>query len=73
MNTAKGQLENPNKIIEKLEAALNQDGDFPVRARVVSELRKLVNDEKTSVEKVVELILGEPELLERELSALIGD
>ena len=55
-------MENPNKIIEKLEAALNQDGDFPVRARVVSELRKLVNDEKTSVEKVVELILGEPAL-----------
>lgn len=54
--------EGQAKIITKLEAALNADGDFPVRARVVTELRKLVNDPNTPVEKIVELILGEPAL-----------
>jgi hypothetical protein len=49
-------------ILSKLEAALNADGDFPVRARVVSDLRRLVNDPNTPVEKIVETILSEPSL-----------
>lgn len=49
-------------IFRKLEAALNADGDFPVRARAVAELRKLVNDPNTPVEKIVDVILSEPSL-----------
>jgi len=49
-------------ILAKLEAALNADGDFPVRARAVSDLRRLVNEPNTSVEKIVEVILSEPSL-----------
>ena len=49
-------------ILDKLRQALRSDGDFPVRARVVSELRALVNDSNTSVEDVTELILREPSL-----------
>lgn len=61
-NEAAESGEGTAKIIQKLEAALNADGDFPIRARVVSELRKLVNDPNTPIEKIVELILGEPAL-----------
>ena len=49
-------------ILSKLEAALNSDGDFPVRAKVVGELRKLVNDPNTPIERIVEVILSEPSL-----------
>ncbi len=49
-------------IFKKLEAALNADGDFPVRARAVADLRRLVNDPNTPVEKIVDVILSEPSL-----------
>lgn len=62
MTEENNKPEGAEKIIRKLEAALNSDGDFPVRARVVAELRKLVADPNTPIEKIVELILGEPAL-----------
>ncbi len=49
-------------ILQQLEAALSSDGDFPVRARAVMELRKLADDPNTPVESVVEVILGDPSL-----------
>ena len=50
------------KIIERLRAALRSDGDFPVRARVVTELRTLANSPNTKVDQISELILREPSL-----------
>lgn len=57
-----GSTKATETILSKLEAALNADGDFPVRARVVSDLRRLVNDQNTPVEKIVEVVLSEPSL-----------
>lgn len=64
MSTQANTIKNigANAIFAKLEAALNADGDFPARAKVVSELRKLVNDPNTSIERIVEIILSEPSL-----------
>lgn len=50
------------KIIERLQAALRKDGDFPVRARVVAELRELAAKPRTPIEQISELILREPTL-----------
>jgi hypothetical protein len=55
-------MDGSEHILQKLEAALNADGDFPVRAKAVIEMRKLVGDPNTPVEKIVEVILGEPSL-----------
>ena len=49
-------------ILEKLTGALQADGDFPVRAKVVEELREMVNDPDASVERITEVILREPSL-----------
>jgi len=57
-----GSTKATETILSKLEAALHADGDFPVRARVVSDLRRLVNDQNTPVEKIVEVVLSEPSL-----------
>jgi HD-like signal output (HDOD) protein len=54
--------EGRDGILKKLRDALNADGDFPVRARVVADIRKLANDPETPMDKIVELILGEPSL-----------
>ena len=53
---------NTETIFTKLNAALDQDGEFPVRAQVVNELRKLVGDPETPIEKIVDVILREPSL-----------
>ena len=50
------------KILERLQAALRKDGDFPVRARVVAELRELAAKPRTPIEQISELILREPTL-----------
>lgn len=50
------------ELIAKLKSALQSDGDFPVSARIVSELRQLTSDPKTSAEQVTEVILREPSL-----------
>lgn len=49
-------------ILEKLKTALKTDGDFPVRAKVVNDLRNLVNNPNTSVEQITEVVLREPSL-----------
>ncbi len=54
--------EGAEYILQQLETALSSDGDFPVRARAVMELRKLADDPNTPVESVVEVILGDPSL-----------
>ena len=49
-------------ILDKMKAALNADGDFPVRTRVVTELRSLATNPRTPVSKISELILTDPSL-----------
>ena len=56
------QDSSPGGILEKLKAALRADGDFPVRAKVVADLRNLVNDPKAPIDKITECILREPSL-----------
>jgi HD-like signal output (HDOD) protein len=60
--------DSPNEVLDKLGAALRKDGDFPVRAKVVTELRMLVNNPKTTVGQITEVILREPSLGTRVLS-----
>ncbi|MCB0343759.1 MAG: HDOD domain-containing protein [Bdellovibrionales bacterium] len=60
--------DSPNEILEKLQVALRKDGDFPVRAKVVTELRNLVNSPKTTIGQITEVILREPSLGTRVLS-----
>ena len=50
------------KIIDRLHAALRKDGDFPVRAKVVADLRALAQKPNTQIEQVSEIILREPTL-----------
>jgi HD-like signal output (HDOD) protein len=50
------------QFLEKLRGALRQDGDFPANARIVSELRTLANDPRTTANQLTELILREPTL-----------
>lgn len=50
------------KILERLRAALRSDGDFPVRARVVTQLRALANSPNTKIDEITDLILREPSL-----------
>lgn len=49
-------------IVVRLERAMRKDGDFPVRAKAVSELRRLVNNPNTPVEQIAETILTDPSL-----------
>ncbi len=60
-------LEAPDRILRKLRTALHADGDFPVRARIVAELREKANNPKTPVHKITDLILREPSLGSRVL------
>jgi hypothetical protein len=53
---------SPEELIEKLRSALARDGDFPASAKVVSELRTLCNDPKTTASQITEVILREPSL-----------
>lgn len=54
-------------VLEKLRTALRTDGDFPTRAKIVSELRSLANNPLANVEQVSEVILREPSLATRVL------
>lgn len=54
--------EGENPIVEKLKKALKSDGDFPVRARVVTELRVLSSKPNTSLSTIADMILKEPAL-----------
>lgn len=50
------------QLIEKLKSALKRDGDFPASAKVVSELKMLTTDPKTTANQITEIILREPSL-----------
>jgi hypothetical protein len=52
-------------ILVRLQDALNADGDFPTRAKVITEIRRLTEDPLTPLDKVVETILSEPSLATR--------
>ena len=52
----------PDELIQRLRSALAKDGDFPASAKVVSELRQLTNDPKTTASQITEVILREPSL-----------
>lgn len=52
----------PEDLVAKLRSALARDGDFPASAKVVSELRQLCNDPKTTANQITEIILREPSL-----------
>ncbi len=59
--TQQGALTS-EEFIDKLTSALKRDGDFPANARVVTELRGLVMNPKTTANQITELILREPSL-----------
>ena len=50
------------QMIERLRSALRRDGDFPASAKIVSELRQLTSDPKTTANQITEVILREPSL-----------
>lgn len=50
------------QFIEKLRNALRKDGDFPASAKIVSELRILTSDPRTTANQITEVILREPSL-----------
>jgi HD-like signal output (HDOD) protein len=49
-------------IIGKLCLSLTREGDFPTSAKVVSELRALATDPRTTANQITEVILREPSL-----------
>ncbi len=51
-----------DKLLERLKRALKKDGDFPASAKVVTELRKLTSDPRTTASQITEVILKEPSL-----------
>jgi len=51
-----------DKLLERLRKALARDGDFPASAKVVTELRRLTSDPKTTASQITEIILKEPSL-----------
>ena len=44
------------QLLNKLCSALKRDGDFPASAKVVTELRMLVSDPKTTANQIAEVI-----------------
>lgn len=50
------------QFVEKLRNALRKDGDFPASAKIVSELRMLTSDPRTTANQLTEVILREPSL-----------
>lgn len=50
------------KILQRLTSSLRSDGDFPVRAKVVTELRMLANNPNTKIDQIADIILREPSL-----------
>jgi len=52
----------PEQILVRLKSALKADGDFPVRAKIVVELKKKVNDPNTNIPEIADIILREPSL-----------
>jgi len=54
-----------DSILVRLNSALEADGDFPTRARVITEIRRLTEDPLTPVDKLVRVILSDPSLATR--------
>ena len=52
-------------IIQKLNAALSKESDFPTRAQIITELRKYTSNPNSPIEPIVELIMCEPSLASR--------
>lgn len=63
-NTEEKNL-TPEELIEKLKSALQKDGDFPATAKIVTDLRRLAAEPKTTANQVTEVILKEPSLATR--------
>ncbi len=56
------EARDPKDLLLRLRASLRADGDFPVRAKVVSDLYSLANNPNTPVPRITDLILKEPSL-----------
>lgn len=54
--------DSSKELLEKLRYALQHDGDFPVSARIVNEIRTLASNPNTTIEKITDVILREPSL-----------
>ncbi|MCC6932992.1 MAG: HDOD domain-containing protein [Deltaproteobacteria bacterium] len=54
-------------VLKKLKRALRADGDFPVRAKLVTELKILAGKPTTSINTISDIILKEPALGSRVL------
>lgn len=52
-------------ILDKLNAALQADSDFPTRAQIITELRKKTSNIDSRVDQIVELVMCEPSLATR--------
>lgn len=59
---SKAQDISSEDIIDKLCTSLAREGDFPTSAKVVSELRSLAMDPRTTANQITEVILREPSL-----------
>jgi HD-like signal output (HDOD) protein len=60
--TSGGKELTPEQLIERLCRSLKKDGDFPASAKVVTELRRLSTDPRSTGNQITELILREPSL-----------
>lgn len=58
-------MSTAESILSRLQVALNADGDFPTRAKVITEIRMQTENPLTPLNKVVETILSEPSLATR--------
>jgi hypothetical protein len=58
-------MSTTDSILSRLQAALNADGDFPTRAKVITEIKELTENPLTPLNRVVDTILSEPSLATR--------
>jgi len=57
-----GEMYSSDELLSKLQAALQKHGDFPASAKVISQLRSLTSNSKTTANQLTEIILTEPSL-----------
>lgn len=58
----KNRVQDFESLLAQLKRALRTDGDFPARARTVSNLISLANNPSTPIHKIAEVLLGETSL-----------
>src|SRR5262245_8427514 len=58
----KKQKDDFDSLLSQLKRALRTDGDFPARARTVSNLISLANNPGTPVQRIAEVLLSETSL-----------